>query len=274
MDQAPITKSKLIFIGTISLIIICILYLFQQLDPRTKIVFCNVGQGDATYIRIKNNIDILIDAGPDNKILNCLSRYMPFFDRKIEYAIISHPQKDHYNGFSYLLDRYKIDNIIMPETNTLSTTFDTLFQKIEKSNTKVTNIFKEKQINIIGDILYIYHTKPTNVVDPNETALIALFIENRTKVLFTSDLSKISLMTLIINNSIFRNISILKVPHHGSKNGLSQKILQLADPGVSVISVGKNNSYGHPAKEVLETFRALKMKYLRTDEKGDIEFKL
>jgi competence protein ComEC len=71
-----------------------------------------------------------------------------------------------------------------------------------------------------------------------------------------------------------KNITFIKVPHHGSKNGLTKKFLSLINPAIAVISVGKNNAYGHPAKEVLEMLKAQKVKIKRTDEEGNIVFKL
>ena len=66
-------------------------------------------------------------------------------------------------------------------------------------------------------------------------------------------------------------VNYLKVPHHGSKNGLSQSLLDAASPQIAVISVGKNNSYGHPSKEVLNMLEAKEIKIMRTNEVGDVE---
>lgn len=70
--------------------IVSIIFVESILDKSTKIVFCDVGQGDEIYIRVKNKIDIVIDAGPDKRMLDCLGKFMPFYDKKIEIAIISH----------------------------------------------------------------------------------------------------------------------------------------------------------------------------------------
>ena len=78
MEELNISKKQIILILTFSLFIFFGYFLFQNLDSKTKIVFCDVGQGDATYIRVKNKVDVLIDAGPDKKILNCLGKHMPF----------------------------------------------------------------------------------------------------------------------------------------------------------------------------------------------------
>ena len=139
MFESPVTK-KTVFLTIIASFFICLLMFFNNyFDERTKIVFCNVGQGDAAYIRIKNKIDVLIDAGPDKSVLSCLGRYMPFWDRKIELAFLSHPNNDHYNGYFFIADRYKIDNFITVNTANLivSKTYKKLLQKISNKKIKI-----------------------------------------------------------------------------------------------------------------------------------------
>src|SRR3989344_3949853 len=81
-------------------------------DGRLHLVFCNVGQGDAIFIHFPNGADMLVDGGPDNKVLNCLGRHMPFYDRTINILVLTHPQKDHFGGLITVLDRYAVSNYI------------------------------------------------------------------------------------------------------------------------------------------------------------------
>lgn len=132
MFESPVKTRDLILFSFFSFMIIFFVFLSSFFDERTKIVFCNVGQGDAAYIRIRNKIDVLIDAGPDKGVLSCLGKYMPFWDRKIELAFLSHPNNDHYNGYFFIADRYKIDKFITVDTASLivSKTYKKLLQKI------------------------------------------------------------------------------------------------------------------------------------------------
>src|SRR3989338_3424130 len=130
MMESPVTK-KTVFLAIIfSLFVSLIIFFNNYFNKRTKIVFCNVGQGDGVYMRIKNKIDVLIDAGPDQKILSCLGKYMPFWDRKIELAFLSHPNRDHYNGYFFILDRYQIDKFITVDSPIVSKTYKKLLNKI------------------------------------------------------------------------------------------------------------------------------------------------
>jgi competence protein ComEC len=96
-----------------------------------------VGQGDAAYIRIHNQIDVLIDAGPDNSVLRCLNEHMPFYDRTIEMAFISHPQKDHYFGFLEIGRRYKILNMFMTPLKSKNESFRTLLKILALNQTHI-----------------------------------------------------------------------------------------------------------------------------------------
>ncbi len=96
----------LVMAGSILLFAVCMYtYIF---NTQSVVVFCNVGQGDAAYLRINNKVDVLIDSGPDSRVLDCLGKYMPFYDKTIELAFLSHPHFDHYGGFLSLAGRYHI----------------------------------------------------------------------------------------------------------------------------------------------------------------------
>ncbi len=285
---------SVILILLFCLLIFSFKYLPYFFDHRTKIVFCDVGQGDASYIRIKNKIDLLIDAGPDRKILSCLGKYMPFWDKKIELAFITHPQKDHFGGYLYLLERYQIEKLATIPINNPNSSFQKLKEKIIQKNIPLLFPVAGQQIKILDDIILFYWPKKDflqskaifqnysnfgyPVIDTNNFSLFFLFQENQFRVLYTGDASPFILNSLLnqskVNLSLLKNLDVLKVPHHGSKNGLTKKFLELANPEVSVISVGKNNSYRHPSKEVLDMLKAQRGKIKRTDKEGDIEIKL
>ncbi len=237
------------------------------------IVFCDVGQGDGAYIRIKNKVDVVIDAGPDRQILNCLGKHMPIFDRKIELAILSHHDKDHYGGFLHLVDRYQIDNFFTISYRFDSETYKQLEKNIKDKHINYQHAYQGENIEILKDTFRFYWPpKDLKSYDSNDYSLIFLFQESNFRLLFTGDASPLVMNRLL--NQPLNNIDILKIPHHGSKNGLTQEFLDLADPTAAVISVGKNNSYNHPSKEVLDMLKAENINIKRTDMDGDIKFNL
>ncbi|MDO8610414.1 MAG: hypothetical protein Q7R95_07735 [bacterium] len=248
--------------------------LFQNYgNNQSFVVFCDVGQGDGSLIRLYNRITIVIDAGPDNSILECLGRYTPFYNRTIDIAIVSHPQKDHMFGFIEMAKRYKIRTFIIPYS-----------VKDEKSFINLKNILISKNVSLqyinnsnivyLSDALITFLWPPTQCkeTDENDCSAIFTFKINNFRVLFTGDATFKLLETLSEKPNLKTNI--LKVPHHGSSHGLTEKFLRLANPEVAVISVGKKNSYGHPSKSTLDLLRALKIPIRRTDKEGDVVFKL
>src|SRR3989344_4746103 len=133
MFETPFSKLTVVLSIFLSLIVVTFIFISDSNNSKTTLVFCDVGQGDGAYIRVKNQTDILVDAGPNRKILDCLGKYMPFYDRSIELAIISHGQKDHFGGFLYILDRYDVKKIWMTQLYNPSQTFK---QLLDKTKTK------------------------------------------------------------------------------------------------------------------------------------------
>lgn len=273
MQESPVKIRDLIIFSFFSLLIIFFIFLSSFFDQRTKIVFCNVGQGDAAYIRIENKIDVLIDAGPDKSVLSCLGKYMPFWDRKVELAFLSHPNSDHYNGYSFIIDRYKIDSFITVNSPIPSKTYKKLLKKISDKKIPRLLYVSGDQIKIRnGQFTFYWPPKDFNSSNDNDFSSVILFDTQTFRLLFTGDASPFVFGRL--SHGAIDKIDILKVPHHGSKNGLTERFLILADPSIAVISVGKNNSYGHPAKVTLDMLKAKNIKIRRTDVEGDVVFNI
>jgi len=274
MNENNFSPATILFTGFFALIIVFVFF-FQSISSKTKIVFCDVGQGDATYIRIKNKIDVLIDTGPDKKILNCLGKYMPFFDKEIEILILSHLQKDHYGGLLHLFQRYKINRIYMAKTKIPSS----LITLLKSTNALLIFAKASDTLKIFNvNLNFLWPKAKTETFCQNDNncfSLVFLFKENNFKALFTGDTTAAVLSQLTRKNiDDLVNLNVLKIPHHGSKYGMNREFLKLADPKVAVISVGKNNTYGHPAKETLDLLYAFKTKIKRTDKEGDIVFEI
>jgi len=279
MHQSPISKQALLFSLLFSVFITGIIVVSHLGKQNTIIVFCDVGQGDGAYIRIQNKIDVIIDAGPDNgMMLSCLGKYMPFFDKQIEIAILSHPQSDHYGGLKSIVDRYKIKQIYISHRDSSNKPFSELLHTIVQQQGQISIIRAGETISVLHDVFYFYWP-PSYLInhqgvsliknsDGNIYSSIFSFTEKENTILFTGDTPS-SLLTHIIKSTHVLP-SILKVSHHGSKTGTTQELISLAHPSLAVISVGSKNRYGHPSKNVLDIFKALKIPVRRTDKEGDI----
>ncbi|MBI4009388.1 hypothetical protein HY357_04080 [Candidatus Roizmanbacteria bacterium] len=290
MFDSPFSKRSLVYASLFSLLILAFIFLGSYFSDQTKLVFCDVGQGDGAYIRLKNQFDIVIDAGSDRKMLHCLGKYMPFYDKTIELAIISHPQKDHYGGFIHILEYYRINQFWMSKIFNNNRSFNALIKTVRLKEIPIQFPSSLVKKSIADGVIQFYW--PTNLyfaknavsdpnIDPefllsgldlNNFSLIFRLKTNRFSTLFTGDAPPEVLDGLPDQTDI--KSKIIKVPHHGSKNGLTVEFLKLAGPTYGVISVGNKNSYGHPSAEVLEMLEASGVKIRRTDLEGDIVYKL
>lgn len=261
-----------------------------------QVIACDVGQGDAFLVTLKD-FQILIDGGPNNKVLECLSDNMPFWDRTVEVIILSHPQKDHFGGLIDVFESYDVRYFLTTPIDSSSIEWRVLEKLVEGSNTKVINPVSGDKYRF--GLIYIDILHPTeeflsvnlddyhfgsseNVLgaytskkDPNELSLVLVLSYKDFDALFTGDIgpgiSDELAKVFVLSSS--QRIEYIKVPHHGSKNGLTKALLDAVEPKVAVISSGKGNSYGHPHKEILEMLNDKNIKILRTDETGRVVVK-
>lgn len=273
-------KTKLLLLFFCSLLILAFWLITTLPDRRMHLVFCNVGQGDAAYIRAPNGVEILIDGGPDGRVLDCLQKNMAFYDRTIDLLILSHPQTDHLTGLIEVVKRYNVKQVI-DASATSNTEIDKLWRKI-LSDRKIKRFRAEigQRIRIDAhfslDILWPERTSRDSKlqfdIDVNLLSTVVLLKYRDFSALFTGDIDREIFKQLLTANrqKLTAALTVLKVPHHGSKDGLDGEILNILKPKTAVISVGKN-SFGHPSKELIKILESAGTKILRTDMGNDIQ---
>lgn len=244
---------------------------FQLPDSQLHLIFCDVGQGDASLISYQNQ-QILIDGGPNNRVLDCLSKNLPFYDRTIETVVLTHAEADHLTGLIEVIKRYQIRQIIV-NLSAKETTINQQFkQLVTLSNIKIYQPQINDQIKIGPLALKILWPNQATVLGMasnqaslNEESLVAELVFGDFQALFTGDIDAFVEKQLDLGD-----IDLLKVAHHGSKTATTDEFLTITQPEMAIISVGKN-SYGHPAEEVINRLNNFKTKILRTDLSGDIK---
>lgn len=281
------SKSKLIALSTLLIFLLTGIFLYQYLrlnDGKLHVVFCNVGQGDGIFIRTPKGKDILIDAGPNDSVLSCLSNNMPFWDRDIELIILSHPHQDHARGMIAVLKRYRVLSFATEELvndTALYANLKTVIasQSIIQSSKLTTKYLyagdtiktsDKITLHVLGPAKsFLERTSPSGKINESGEfgSLIILLSYKNFNVLLTSDSQIVGLKEALSLD--LPTIEVLQVPHHGSKYGLDEEILSRIKPKIAVISVGKN-SYGHPSREVIKILRDLDIKAIRTDKNGEI----
>jgi competence protein ComEC len=255
-------------------------------DNKLHLIACDVGQGDA-ILATHRKTQILIDGGPDSSVLTCLSEYMPFWDREIEVVILTHPDADHLTGLIEVFKRYRVKTLVATPINTSSQGYQVLKNIVGGSGTRVVNPTSGMVIRLgllYLDIVYpasknLGLTNPSINSDvlgafssnqsPNDFSIVANLRLGEFDALLTGDIGPKVTNDVLATGKI-RDIDYIKIPHHGSKNGLTKELLEASLPEIAVISVGKN-PWGHPHKEVLEMLKSYGLRIKRTDLDGNVE---
>lgn len=247
-----------------------------SIDNKLQIIACDVGQGDAILLQ-KNTTQILIDGGPNNKVIDCLGRHVPFFDRQIEAVFLTHPDIDHYGGLVDVFKNYKVQNFFSNGAVSGSQEYGVLENLVGGSGASVASLV-EGQVVRVGmiyldilnpkvDIQSQLNTGQSN--EDNNQSLVMLLNYGQFKAIFTGDAEK-EVSDRIAEMKKIKNLDYIKVNHHGSRNGMTENLLKAVNPDIAVISSGVNNRYGHPHAEIIKMLNDMKVKILRTDEVGDV----
>ena len=297
-------------------------------DGKLHIVFCDVGQGDGIYIRFPDGRDMVIDGGPTGtKFMSCLSRHMPFWDRALDMALLTHPQKDHMEGLLETLRRYQVRYLLRSDVANATEGY-TALQNLRKEKNVTEKFMTSGETVDVGTahltILWPSTSQITMMKPPATSRLPASLhqggLESGESVLGASaseanvnDASIVFSLSYGVFDAVFMGdadshiqpalgtslqgtgqkdiardgvLDLFKVPHHGSRTGMTDAFLQkisftrlvlvkqesslMEKAPLAVISVGKN-SYGHPDAGIVKKLGLEGFDVLRTDQSGDIE---
>ena len=243
------------------------------MNPNMIVTYIDVRQGDSTLIQLPYNRGvILIDTGGvknyiDNTVNervgeNIVSYLNSLGLNKIDYLILSHGDFDHIGNFYIIQNKINIKNVVFNCAE---------FNDLEKDIIKNINSYCSciDRIKLNGYVFSFLNTKKFN--NENDNSSVIYFNYFNYKFLFMGD-AGVEKEKDILDKYNLSNVDVLKIGHHGSKTSSSKEFINEINPKYSIISVGKNNRYGHPNKEVLDNLE--KSKIYRTDEDGSIMFKI
>lgn len=230
--------------------LILILLIFHKTIPlynsNLEVVMFDVGEADSMLISTPSKkVNILIDTGRGIDINNIIIYLKSIGISKLNYLIITHGDEDHIGGALYLIDNFKVDNVILNKGDYTELEVELIIH-LKNKNIKYTNNINK--IPLLGSYMYLLNTKKFS--NENDNSIVTYFEYQKYKFLFMGDSSS-KTEEYLINNYNLTNISFLKVGHHGSNTSSSPLFINKITPKVSLISVGRNNLYHHPNKEVL-----------------------
>ncbi|MBE6542669.1 MAG: MBL fold metallo-hydrolase [Ruminococcaceae bacterium] len=240
----------------------------ELLDGRPTVRFIDVGQGDATLVTYKSE-SVLIDAGtriggPET------AEYVSLYAPKLDYFIITHQHGDHMGGAADILDTVDVENFVLSDITVGDKFYSDAIRKAYKKGVNIIYLddaaeFNTGHINI--EILDVFDFEYT---DLNDSSLIIRIEAGMTTLLVTGDAEAPLEEYMLKKDKESLDCDILKVGHHGSSSSTTYRFLCAVSPDISVISCGRNNSYGHPTNQVLTRLERYGTEIHRTDREGTV----
>ena len=244
-------------------------------NPVMSVSYLYVGQGDSTLIQTTGGNKILIDVGPDGRVLDSLSKELSFFEKDINSIFITHSDADHIGGIIDIIKNFNISNIYVTSIAEETDIYDSLYKELEKEDdiiiTKLNGsneVLIDKKFGITLDILFPIDNY--NFKNRNDKSFVMRLIYGDTSFMFSGD-TGVDIEKYIVNNS-YESLKgdVLKVGHHGSNTSTGIEFLKAVSPQYGVISSGIDNDFGHPHLEVLKSLENENIEVMRTDELGNI----
>lgn len=276
-------KRLILFISLVGLVV-----MFWLTLPKNKpvVIVCDVGQGDAILATYKNT-QILFDVGPDNKkVLKCLENHLPFWDKTIEAVVLGHGDSDHTGGLNDLMKVYKVKNFFSNGYLGGDIEQKIYSQKISQNDVLSLSVF---DFEVVWPEQNMENERSASSadIDSNKNSVAGIlrvkeggyqqlrsFDGQGWSMFLSGDMEKEAEQKLVWRKILNKPVTVLKVSHHGSATATSEELLEVLNPKIAVISVGKNNRFGHPREEVIKKLEVKNVEIKRTDFDGEILFNL
>lgn len=259
------------YILLVGILLFLSLFIFQaSVEKDLRIIFFDVSQGDSSLIITPDQKYILVDGGPDNKVIYKLGKYLPFFGREIDLMVLTHPHDDHLVGLLETAKRYNVKMILMPKTFCQTQTCLEFEKIIDQKNIPIQFVDHSGLMNISPGLDFEILMPSEFLKDEknlNNHSIVFQLVFKDVKALFMGDQENEE--ELIEKNF---DIDLVKIGHHGSYNANDCDFLKTIDPIYAIVSVGKDNQFNHPSQSTLDCLEKINAEILRTDQLGDLEF--
>lgn len=233
--------------------------------------FIDVGQGDSILIQA-NNKNLLIDSGTEDSIDHLVKYLKKSKVKKLDYIIATHPHADHIGGMNVIIDKFNVGSFFAPKVSHTNESFKSMITSLKNKNLPINILNSKKDISIdLGKNTNIKILAPTDkdYENINNYSPIIKIYYGKTSFLFTGDAEE-ELENEVLSENFILKANVLKIGHHGSNTSTSEEFLKDIQPQVAIISVGLDNSYGHPNYITLQKLNDNNVRVLRTDEDGTI----
>lgn len=234
---------------------------------KLNIFFLDVGQADSSLI-VYNDMSMLIDAGNVNDGEKILEGIKQLGLKDIDYVIGTHIHEDHMGGMKTIVEGIDIGEIYMPYNDSSTTKYyKELLKAIQAKNMMIEEALVGNKIKLTdkieAEIMAVDNTQPE---DENDASIVIQLTYGEMEYLFMADAT-----TKVEKNRKWEDVDVLKVGHHGSNTSSSKDFLEEVDPEISIISVGKENSYGLPKDTIIKRLNSIGTNIYRTDLVGTVQ---
>jgi competence protein ComEC len=243
-------------------------------QPLLTVTFLDVGQGDAILIETPDGIQVLIDGGPDATVLRELSRELPWFDRTIDLMIATHPDTDHIGGLVDVLARYHVAEIITTENRGETITATAYHEALVQEGAVVT-LARAGHVYQLGASTTLTVYSPAadpSMLESNTASIVVQVRYGEVEFMLTGDAPQSIENYLVGAYGTQLASEVLKLGHHGSKTSTSEAFLAAVEPQFAVVSAGRYNRYGHPAREVVDRVTEAGVPLSNTATEGRVQF--
>ena len=248
-------------------------------DGLLHLTVLDIGQGDAILVEAPDGGTMLIDGGPDPELtLRRIGTNLPFFARRIDLLVLSHPHQDHVAGLVDVLDRFRVGAVLHAGIPFGNAAFGRLLTDAANARVAVA-LLRTGQVLDLGAgttarVLYPAQADaeaPLPEGDINNGSVVLRLEFGGFSALLTGD-AEAPIESALASRGLLEAVDVLKVGHHGSNSSTTAGLVDAIHPSVAIISSGAGNEYGHPAPETLATLAARPgIAVFRTDLQGDVE---
>ena len=268
----------------ISVYVVCMLLPGGMKDRGwLEITFLDVGQGDSILVKTPRGKSMLVDCGGSQfwdvgqeTVVPALARKGL---RKLDLLVITHPDLDHIGGAPAVIREMAPRVVAVSASAYPGSGFEEMEEARLRYSVPLVEVSKGQSIRIDPDLsIRVLYPEPRETrglysrSSSNEDSVIVRMDYGKVGFLLAGDID-VSVMDMLVQENSVRPATVVKVPHHGSKGSLSEGFYRAASPKIAVISVGRNNAFGHPSSQTLQLLDNLGIKIYRTDLDGAVSFK-
>ena len=251
-------------------------YLCRPTAPELTVSFLDVGQGDAILIEGPTGIEMLIDGGKDRSVLRELPSVMGALDRSIDVVVATHPDADHIGGLPGVLSKYSVARFFEPGKEGETSVYESLEASVDRERGIEEGVLRNGMRIHLGGGAYADILHPEENVaqlrETNDASIMMRLVYGETEFMLTGDAPAWAEDRVVQRYGPSLQSDVLKAGHHGSKTSTSPTFLSVVDPGIVVVSAGKDNSYGHPNVDVVARILESGATLVSTITEGTITF--